>query len=80
MASGNAGKIREIAKLFASLNVTVVPQTELGVSDADETGSTFSENAIIKARHAASVTGLPAIADDSGLCVAALDIQKPKPT
>lgn len=73
MASGNAGKIKEIARLLAHLDVTVVPQTEFGVSDADETGTTFEENAIIKARHAASATGLPAIADDSGLAVDALD-------
>ena len=73
MASGNAGKIREIAKLLAHLDANIVPQTEFGVSDADETGTTFEENAIIKARHAAVATGLPAIADDSGLSVDALD-------
>ena len=72
MASSNAGKIREIARLLEPLNVTIVPQTELGVSDADETGDTFEANAIIKARHAAAATGLPAIADDSGLSVDAL--------
>ncbi len=73
MASGNAGKIREIAQLFAHLEVMIVPQADYGVSDAAETGTTFAENAIIKARHAAAVTGLPAIADDSGLAVDALD-------
>lgn len=73
MASGNAGKIREIRELLAHLEVTIVPQSDYGVSDADETGSTFEENAIIKARHAAAATGLPAIADDSGLVVEALD-------
>jgi XTP/dITP diphosphohydrolase len=73
MASSNAGKIREIRKLLAHLKVTVVPQSDYGVSDADETGTTFEENAIIKARHAAEATGLPAIADDSGLAVDALD-------
>ena len=73
MASGNAGKIREIQGLLAHLEVTVVPQADYGVSDADETGSTFEENAIIKARHAAAATGLPAIADDSGLAVDVLD-------
>ena len=73
MASGNAGKIKEIATLLAHLNVNVVPQSDYGVSEADETGSTFEENAIIKARHAAAATGLPAIADDSGLVVDALD-------
>lgn len=73
MASGNAGKLREIVRILGDLNVTVVPQSELGVSDAEETGTTFIENALIKARHAASVTGLAAIADDSGLVVDALD-------
>ena len=73
VASGNAGKVREIARLLAHLDVEVVPQADLGVDDADETGTTFEENAIIKARHAAAATGLPAIADDSGLAVDALD-------
>lgn len=73
MASGNAGKIKEIATLLAHLGVNIVPQSDCGVSDAEETGSTFEENAIIKARHAAAATGLPAIADDSGLAVDALD-------
>ena len=73
MASGNAGKIKEIATLLAHLDVNIVPQSDYGVSDADETGSTFEENAIIKARHAAAATGLAAIADDSGLAVDALD-------
>lgn len=69
LASGNKGKIAELNALLADLTIEVIPQTELGVSDADETGLTFVENALIKARHAAAVTGLPAIADDSGLCV-----------
>jgi XTP/dITP diphosphohydrolase len=69
LASGNKGKIAELNALLADLNIEVIPQTTLGVSDADETGLTFVENALIKARHAAAVTGLPAIADDSGLCV-----------
>lgn len=73
MATGNAGKIKEIARLLAHLDVTIVPQSEFDVVDAEETGSTFEENAIIKARHAAKETGLPAIADDSGLAVDALD-------
>lgn len=73
LASGNAGKLREINRLLADLDVEIIAQSELGVSDADETGSTFVENALIKARHAAVVTGLPAIADDSGLVVQALD-------
>lgn len=73
MASGNPGKIREIARLLSSLGMEVVAQSELGVDDADETGKTFAENSLIKARHAAAATGLPAIADDSGLVVDALD-------
>ena len=73
MASGNAGKLREIRRLLEHLNVVVVPQSDFDVSDAEETGTTFEENAIIKARHAAAATGLPAIADDSGLLVDALD-------
>ena len=73
MASGNVGKLREISRILSDLDVTVVPQSEFGVSDADETGTTFAENALIKARHAAAETGLPAIADDSGLVVDALE-------
>jgi len=73
MASGNTGKIREIARLLEGLDVEVVAQTELGVSDVDETGTTFAENSLLKAQHAADITGLPAIADDSGLSVDALD-------
>jgi len=72
MASGNAGKLREIARILADLDIEVVPQSALGVADADETGSTFLDNALLKARHAARATGLPAIADDSGLEVDAL--------
>ena len=72
LATGNPGKVREFASLFNDYNTTVVPQKELGVGDVPETGTTFVENAIIKARHAASETGLPAIADDSGLVVDAL--------
>jgi XTP/dITP diphosphohydrolase len=72
MASGNVGKLREIARLLDELNITVVPQSEYSVSEADETGATFAENSLIKARHAALATGLPAIADDSGLAVDAL--------
>jgi len=73
MASSNVGKTTEISALLAHLDVMVVPQSEYGVGAADETGSTFEENAVIKARYAATATGLPAIADDSGLCVVALD-------
>jgi XTP/dITP diphosphohydrolase len=72
MASGNRGKLREIARILADLSFTVVPQSDFNVSEADETGDTFVANALIKARHAAAATGLPAIADDSGLAVDAL--------
>lgn len=72
MASGNRGKLREIARILADLNFTVVPQSDFAVSEADETGDTFVANALIKAKHAAAATGLPAIADDSGLAVDAL--------
>ena len=72
LASGNAGKIRELTELLAPLGVSIVSQRELGVEDADETGLSFVENAILKARHAARLTGLPALADDSGLEVDAL--------
>ena len=72
LASGNAGKLREIARILGDLNINIVPQSEFGVADADETGTTFVENALIKARHAVAETGLPAIADDSGLAVDAL--------
>ena len=72
LASSNKGKVAELSQMLAPLQLEVVPQNELGVADADETGLTFIENAIIKARHAALVTGLPAIADDSGLAVDAL--------
>ena len=69
LATGNAGKVRELADLLGDFGLDVVAQTELGVESAEETGLTFIENAILKARHAAQVTGLPAIADDSGLAV-----------
>nr|WP_063572893.1 RdgB/HAM1 family non-canonical purine NTP pyrophosphatase [Luteibacter rhizovicinus] len=69
LASGNAGKVVELEQLLAGSGVQLVPQTALGVSDAEETGLTFVENALIKARHAARVTGMPALADDSGICV-----------
>jgi len=73
LASGNAGKVREINQILAGLDIEVVPQTEFGVPEAEETGLTFVENAILKARNAAAHSGLPAIADDSGLEVDALD-------
>ncbi|MBW7982967.1 XTP/dITP diphosphatase [Enterobacillus tribolii] len=69
LATGNAGKVRELASLLADFGLDVVAQTDLGVDSAEETGLTFIENAILKARHAAQATGLPAIADDSGLAV-----------
>ncbi|MEI7254486.1 XTP/dITP diphosphatase [Dickeya dadantii] len=72
LATGNAGKVRELAGLLADFGLDVVAQTALGVDSAEETGLTFIENAILKARHAARETGLPAIADDSGLAVNAL--------
>jgi len=73
LASGNAGKLVELRAMLDGLGLEVVPQRELDVDDVPETGTTFVENALIKARHAARVTGLPALADDSGLIVDALD-------
>lgn len=73
LASSNAGKVREINKLLSDHGVKVVPQTEYDVTDAIEDGLSFVENAIKKARHAAKHTGLPAIADDSGIEVDALN-------
>lgn len=72
MASSNPGKLREINHILGSLGMEVLPQSDFDVPDAEETGLTFVENAILKARHAAHLTGLPAIADDSGLEVDAL--------
>lgn len=72
LASSNAGKLREFNQLLGDLQVEVVPQSRFNISDADETGLTFVENAILKARHAAQHTGMPALADDSGLEVDAL--------
>jgi XTP/dITP diphosphohydrolase len=69
LASNNAGKLAELQQLFAELDVTLVRQSELGVSEAEEPFRTFVENALTKARHASAATGLPAIADDAGLCV-----------
>ncbi len=73
LASNNPGKLREFAELLGGLHLDIIPQAQLGVSDADETGLTFVENALIKARHAADITGLPAIADDSGIEVDGLN-------
>ncbi|MCK0154661.1 RdgB/HAM1 family non-canonical purine NTP pyrophosphatase [Alcanivorax sp. S6407] len=72
LASGNKKKLAELQQLLAPLNIEVVAQSEFEVPEADETGTTFVENAIIKARNACKYTGLPAIADDSGIQVAAL--------
>lgn len=72
LASGNAGKLAELRALLAPLGLELVAQGEFGVPEAEEPWPSFVENAIAKARHASRHTGLPAIADDSGLCVAAL--------
>ena len=72
LASNNAGKLGEFSVLFDSMGLDVVAQRDFGVVDAEETGLSFIENALIKARHAATETNLPAIADDSGLVVPAL--------
>ncbi|MBL4909451.1 MAG: XTP/dITP diphosphatase [Alteromonadaceae bacterium] len=69
LATGNQGKVKELANMLQDLTISVVPQSDFNVSEVAETGTTFVENAIIKARHAAKITGLPAIADDSGLAV-----------
>ena len=69
LASNNAGKQREFASLFAAYDIQVVPQSQFNVPEAAEPHVTFVENALAKARHAAQLTGLPALADDSGLCV-----------
>ena len=72
IASSNPGKLRELAALFAPLGIEAVPQSQLDVADAEEPHDTFLENALAKARHTSRATGLPALADDSGLCVPAL--------
>ena len=72
LASGNKGKVKELKEMLAPFGLNVVPQSNFEVEEVPETGTTFIENAIIKARHAAKITGLPCIADDSGLEVAAL--------
>jgi len=72
LASGNKGKVRELSALLADMEWEVIPQTQFDVSSVAETGTTFVENAIIKARHASAETGLPAIADDSGIEIDAL--------
>jgi len=72
LASGNAGKLREFHRLLAPLGIDVVAQSALGIADADEPHVTFVENALAKARHASAHAKLPALADDSGICVRAL--------
>ena len=72
LASGNPGKLREFRRLLEPLGIAVVAQAELGIGEADEPHVTFIENAIAKARHASAQSGLPALADDSGICVDAL--------
>lgn len=72
LATGNAGKAREIGALLGPAGVEIVSQADFGLDSADETGATFVENALLKARHASAGSGLPAIADDSGLVVDAL--------
>jgi len=72
LASGNAGKVREFAQLLAARDIEVIPQTAFGLTTPAETGATFLDNALLKARHAAGATGLAALADDSGIEVDAL--------
>ena len=72
LASNNPGKLREFRQILAPLGIELVPQSELGIAEAGEPHGTFVENALAKARHASSRSGLPAFADDSGICVAAL--------
>jgi len=73
LASGNAGKLREFRRLLAPLGIDVVAQSDLGIAEADEPRVTFIANALAKARHASRQANLPALADDSGICVRALD-------
>jgi XTP/dITP diphosphohydrolase len=73
LASSNPGKLREFRQMLAPLGIEVVPQAALGIADAEEPHETFVENALAKARHASRAAGLPAFADDSGICVAALN-------
>jgi XTP/dITP diphosphohydrolase len=73
LASSNPGKLREFSRLLEPLDIAVVAQRELGILDADEPNATFIENALAKARHASAVAKWPALADDSGICVEALN-------
>ena len=72
LASSNAGKLAEMREILAGSGIELVAQSELGIGDAEESASTFVENALLKARHAARLSGLPALGDDSGICVDAL--------
>ena len=72
LASSNPGKLRELSELLAALDIEIIPQAQLGIADAEEPHVTFVENALAKARHASRQARLPALADDSGICVAAL--------
>lgn len=72
LASGNTGKLAEMREILGAFDVELVAQGDLGIDDVEETGATFVENALLKARHAARLSGLPALGDDSGLCVDAL--------
>lgn len=72
VASSNRGKLAEIREVFADTGIELIAQSELGIEDAEESGATFVENALIKARHASRASGLPALGDDSGICVDAL--------
>lgn len=73
LASSNPGKVREFSEMLSPLGLELVPQSLLGIQDAEEPHGTFVENALAKARHAARLAGLPALADDSGICAAALN-------
>lgn len=73
LASNNAGKLKEFAALFATQNITVLPQSQFDIPECPEPHGTFVENALAKARHASRCSGLPALADDSGICVSALN-------
>ena len=73
LASNSAGKVREFSALFAPLGIAIIPQGDLGITAAEEPYFTFVENALTKARHASKESNLPALADDSGICIAALD-------
>ncbi len=72
LASSNPGKLKEFQAIFSRKNINIIPQSQFRIQDAEETGLSFVENAIIKARHAAKISGLPALSDDSGLEVDAL--------